>query len=712
VGAKDYKFYHVGNKPSAADTNAVGLTGNQIMRDSLTADRFRANNNYAYTSNLRQYQGMYLGNTDADRRTILGGGGTAVGDLLGSLYLRPNGVTDPLNQTVFNADGTIENNSAPTKTTHLTNKHYVDGRTQAEATGGLLMRVGGTRDEEIRSALAGATGGAYMSETPPPNPFPGARWFDTNEGRTFLWYVDDDSSQWVEENPQSADETNSSPIIVQLASEGTLDVADGKKNAITVNNGSSISYQDQGHAVFHNFADGNGIEWAHGNNGENTIMVLDASGTVHTNGPLYSSEGHIVESRDLTTWISMEASSGVSPYIATRSPGEGNVSKTIEFLQGSVKFNKPTHNSHTRITADGGLQFAPSTTDLSGITWGMGVNPNSRTLGVYQYNEGAYAGAVWDVNNSRNVHFHGGVSIQASLLCVGGSESSYHQVKNSGNPSLELHEPGIAAAMVYKPQGTNTVRFARSNGAGGEQQGYGGADVDGFFTVSGRYRAVYQAANRSWTAVGSTPFYAEGISVSNGSFRSIVGGYSVIPGAWSLESTYGVYCENSAETTSHVLQMTDGGGFNRFWRFANGGNLYSPTNWHMESTGVLHGTAFGGYVTMINWCTSSFAPASDEKLKKNIQPSTRSALENVAKIKFHSYEWVDGKSKETNLGMIAQELEKIDPSYTRDIETFNVDGSVDTSVKALDTANLLALALKSIQELEARIKELEEKVNG
>jgi hypothetical protein len=40
-----------------------------------------------------------------------------------------------------------------------------------------------------------------ISVTPPSNPAPGDSWFDTDEGRTYIYYTDTDSSQWVESNP-------------------------------------------------------------------------------------------------------------------------------------------------------------------------------------------------------------------------------------------------------------------------------------------------------------------------------------------------------------------------------------------------------------------------------------------------------------------------------------------------------------------------------
>jgi hypothetical protein len=40
-----------------------------------------------------------------------------------------------------------------------------------------------------------------ISPTPPPNAVPGQSWYDSEDGRTYIYYQDTDSSQWVEMNP-------------------------------------------------------------------------------------------------------------------------------------------------------------------------------------------------------------------------------------------------------------------------------------------------------------------------------------------------------------------------------------------------------------------------------------------------------------------------------------------------------------------------------
>lgn len=43
----------------------------------------------------------------------------------------------------------------------------------------------------------------FIGDTPPINPWNGVTWYCTDDGRTYVYYVDTDSSQWVESSPQS-----------------------------------------------------------------------------------------------------------------------------------------------------------------------------------------------------------------------------------------------------------------------------------------------------------------------------------------------------------------------------------------------------------------------------------------------------------------------------------------------------------------------------
>ena len=58
--------------------------------------------------------------------------------------------------------------------------------------------------QDVAAGIAGLPVISYIGEEPPTQPEVGSSWFCTTDGRTYVWYKDVDSYQWVESSPQSA----------------------------------------------------------------------------------------------------------------------------------------------------------------------------------------------------------------------------------------------------------------------------------------------------------------------------------------------------------------------------------------------------------------------------------------------------------------------------------------------------------------------------
>ena len=98
----------------------------------------------------------------------------------------------------------------------------------------------------------------------------------------------------------------------------------------------------------------------------------------------------------------------------------------------------------------------------------------------------------------------------------------------------------------------------------------------------------------------------------------------------------------------------------------------------------------------------AFVATSDERLKENIQPITGS-LDKVLALNPVSFDWKEnGEHREA--GFVAQEVEKVLPEYVNteddEMKTKSITGGM--------TAGYIAVLTKAIQELEARIKTLED----
>ena len=57
--------------------------------------------------------------------------------------------------------------------------------------------------KDVAEAIEGLPVISYIGDVPPTRPMHGAEWYCTTDGRTYVWHVDSDSSQWVESSPQS-----------------------------------------------------------------------------------------------------------------------------------------------------------------------------------------------------------------------------------------------------------------------------------------------------------------------------------------------------------------------------------------------------------------------------------------------------------------------------------------------------------------------------
>lgn len=101
---------------------------------------------------------------------------------------------------------------------------------------------------------------------------------------------------------------------------------------------------------------------------------------------------------------------------------------------------------------------------------------------------------------------------------------------------------------------------------------------------------------------------------------------------------------------------------------------------------------------------------SDVRLKTNIKESKIKALSIINQISFKSFDWKETKKGHEKLGMIAQELEKIEPSFVKFITPQSEQGHY-----TLDMATLSTYNLKATQEIdykvEVKIAELNQKIN-
>ena len=116
----------------------------------------------------------------------------------------------------------------------------------------------------------------------------------------------------------------------------------------------------------------------------------------------------------------------------------------------------------------------------------------------------------------------------------------------------------------------------------------------------------------------------------------------------------------------------------------------------LNSAGAVAGTILHNGTTTVNYGTSS-----DQRLKENILDSDDSGS-TIDAIKIRKFDWIDGGAHE-KYGFIAQELNNVVPNA--------VSGTGlpddENPMLCVDPSKLVALAIKEIQMLRARVAELE-----
>ena len=116
-----------------------------------------------------------------------------------------------------------------------------------------------------------------------------------------------------------------------------------------------------------------------------------------------------------------------------------------------------------------------------------------------------------------------------------------------------------------------------------------------------------------------------------------------------------------------------------------------------EETILLDG--LGGNITATGTVTAtSVTETSDRRLKTNIQP-LKNALDNTLQLRGVSYNWMDeSKSRDNQIGVIAQEVEEIYPEFVHTDEE---------GMKSVNYSQMVAVLIEAVKDLNAKIEALE-----
>jgi hypothetical protein len=149
------------------------------------------------------------------------------------------------------------------------------------------------------------------------------------------------------------------------------------------------------------------------------------------------------------------------------------------------------------------------------------------------------------------------------------------------------------------------------------------------------------------------------------------------------------------------------GSVNRAYMFVNGEDTYLDNT---SGTGlfiVLNGS--GGVKLERN--ATSWTSNSDEKLK-NINGNIESALDKILTLRAVNFSWKTDETNKENLGLIAQDVEKVFPQVVNKsklAKSINSDNQDETEYLGIRYTELIPVLIAAIQELKAEIDELKNK---
>ena len=183
---------------------------------------------------------------------------------------------------------------------------------------------------------------------------------------------------------------------------------------------------------------------------------------------------------------------------------------------------------------------------------------------------------------------------------------------------------------------------------------------------------------------------ASGLRIEANKYTDIFGhqGGTLVIGTTSsiLESMFSPICFYPAN--GGVWNLPVASGCNKF-RFV----------WNVLSSSYVEiQTLFGAY-GITAW-------SSDRRKKKNIVSSGISGIDEIMKIPHFSYDWID-KAYHVDCGYVAQDMEEINKNYVLKIPQNDDNGKFTGYSYQIDETNIIPVITKALQELIARVSELE-----
>lgn len=363
----------------------------------------------------------------------------------------------------------------------------------------------------------------------------------------------------------------------------------------------------------------------------------------------------------ITKWSSSSAATssviydnGTNVGIGTTSPNDYSIGSTAKVLQ-------VTGSAYGIINANAGSVYAWLIADTSTAATGTQSNHDFKIL--------TNNTERMRINTSGNVGI-GSSSITNGTTFGGVLQTNLLKLSASGYPALEINTTSDGGGSLQFTYGTNLPNQVRAYV--GFNGGSGTVNDFWLLNLASNGTLLFGTAN------------AEKMRLTSG-------------GKLLIGKTTSSLSDSIVEASSNFYSAGSTSGF--FWENRSGGSTFY--GWYTTS-GTIYLYNGSANIASINTTTGVYTPLSDINKKKDFEDSTI-GLNAILGLKPTLYRMKDEEDTEKHLGFIAQEVKDFIPQAY--IQT---KGEKEDFI-GLDYQAITATLVKAIQELEVRLKTLENK---
>lgn len=426
-------------------------------------------------------------------------------------------------------------------------------------------------------------------------------------------------------------------------------------------------------------------------------------------GTLYGTASGSITSSQLATSLSDETGTGNAVFSANPT-FTGTISAAAAGFTGAVNLATSSGNVLIGTTTDSGYK--------------LDVNGTGRFSGALTGTSATFSGQITSTVTSNAILFNNS----------GNTSTQYFDISNTGGRFLlgnnnsggsSLGSGGLAYSTVLTAVGATALQFGTNSVMRYTIDASGNNTWTGDGTFNGRLIVgVSSGFSEVSTSATLLDFYQPGASSAirfrvNGAVeaaRFTAAGFFKASNDGTYVSVSGAYHELRSNQADWALQATNSHGSNPSGIYIKYTNS-SPNNASNylirgdDNTGIKFGVSSNGGVA--NYSANN-VNLSDERAKKNIIKA--GSYWNIIKaIEFDSYKYKDQKDSRMLLGVMAQQVEKINPAWVSNSGSFG-KASDGTNLKSVYEQQLqygvnivVQESMKRIEALEAEVKLLKSK---